>query len=203
MRKILVFGICVLLAAGLLWGGSVILDRKMLDSDLVRLHIVAQSDSEEDQAVKLRVRDAVTAYLQDALAGARDSEEARAVLRRELPALEELANRVLAQAGASQTATAQLTREAFDSREYDTFSLPAGVYHSLRITIGQGQGRNWWCVVFPSLCVPATAAEFEDTAREAGMSDALECALTGQEEYRARFYLLELLGRVEIFLSRG
>ena len=93
-----------------------------------------------------------------------------------------------------------LGKEVFDTRYYDTFTLPAGVYEALRITIGEGQGKNWWCVVFPTLCVPATSDGFEDVAAGAGFPDALTSALEGESGYELRFFLLDLLGKWQ---SRG
>ena len=80
---------------------------------------------------------------------------------------------------------------------------PAGIYEALRITIGAGEGHNWWCVVFPALCVGATVSEFEETAHCAGMNDSLTGALAGEESYEARFLVLDALGRLENFLHKG
>ena len=94
-------------------------------------------------------------------------------------------------------------RELFPTREYDTFSLPAGVYDSLRVTIGQGEGHNWWCVAFPSLCLSAASEEFADKAAGAGFPDSLTGALDGEEKYEVRFFLLDALGELEKFLYAG
>lgn len=203
MRKILKRVAFCLLLASLVWCGTVIADRKTLDEELVRLHIVAASDSRADQEVKLRIRDAVTEYLTGAMSDIADAQEAKAYLTEKLPRLEALANRVLEEAGFDDRAVVSLEKEAFDTRVYDTFTLPAGVYDALRITIGEGSGRNWWCVVFPTLCVPATAQGFEETAREAGLEEALACALTGEEGYEVRFFLLDVLGKLENMFHRG
>jgi stage II sporulation protein R len=92
--------------------------------------------------------------------------------------------------------------EEFSKRVYDTFSLPAGLYESLRIIIGEGEGKNWWCVVFPELCLPATSEGFEETASCAGFPDALTAALEGEEGYEIRFFLLDVLGRLENLIHR-
>ena len=171
MRKFMGrIGICFLLAAAV-WGVTLISDREQLNENLIRLHVVANSDSEEDQNVKLQVRDAVTASLQQELENLGDVEAAKAYLQENLPKIEKIANETLAAAGFDQQAVVTLCKEAFDTRYYDTFTLPAGVYESLRIIIGEGQGHNWWCVVFPSLCIPATAKGFEDTAVGAGFTE--------------------------------
>ena len=175
-------------------------DRQKLQNELIRLHVVAASDSEEDQAVKLRVRDAVLESLQAGLTEATDIDAARAYIESQLPRLESVANEALAAAGCSDLATVSLQVEEFAARVYDTFSLPAGLYDSLRITIGEGKGRNWWCVTFPTLCMPATTEGFEAVAAGAGFSEELTGSLTG--EYEVRFYLLDLLGQIENFLHR-
>lgn len=187
--------ICFLLAA-IFWCGSLLSDRRSLSGQLIRLHVVANSDSAEDQQVKLQVRDAVISGIQSDLAKAGDMEEARAYLQENLPKIQRIANGVLKRAGFEEEAVATLCRETFDKRVYDTFSLPAGVYEALRITIGEGEGRNWWCVAFPSLCLPATTSGFEDTAVEAGFSETMTKTLSG-EDCQLRFYLLDALGRLE------
>lgn len=197
MKKLFkALGICFLLAA-LMWGGTLIADRQRLSQELIRLHVVAASDSDEDQELKLRVRDAVTESLGKALSDVRDVEAAKAYLQDNLPKLQALANQVLEQAGSAQKAVVKLCREGFPARDYDTFSLPAGIYESLRIVIGEGEGHNWWCVVFPGLCTPETQAEFTDTAAVAGFPRSLTGALSGEEKYEIRFFLLDQLGKLE------
>lgn len=195
-------GLCFLLAV-LVWTGTVIADRQLLRQELVRLHVVAASDSEEDQALKLRVRDAVTESLQEGLRDLTDPEKAKAYIQENLPGLQRTASRVLQEAGCDDEVTVSLGPEAFEKRVYDTFALPAGVYESLRITIGEGEGKNWWCVVFPSLCVPATSEGFDDAASCAGFPDSLTGALQGGEGYELRFFLLEAMGRIENLLYGG
>ena len=188
--------LCFLLAA-FFWCGALIGDRQLLRQELIRFHVVAASDSGEDQAVKLRVRDAVLESMQQELRNIGDMAQAKAYLQENLPRIRDIANRVLTQAGFPPDAAVTLCPEAFDTRVYDTFALPAGIYESLRITIGEGEGKNWWCVVFPSLCLPATAQGFEAVAAGAGFEDALLGALEGKEPYEVRFYLLDLLGKLE------
>lgn len=195
-------GICLILAA-LVWCGTLLSDRQKLNEDLIRLHVVANSDSQADQEIKLRVRDAVVSSLQSDLAKVADVEEAKAYLRENLAKIQQIANDVLEKAGFDGEAVVTLCREAFDTRYYDTFTLPAGIYESLRITIGEGSGHNWWCVVFPTLCLPATTEGFADTAAGAGFSDSLTGALTGEAEYEIRFCLLDELGKLETQFFRG
>ena len=192
--------VCALLT-GLVWCGTVIADRERLNEELIRLHVVANSDTSEDQELKLLVRDAVITSLRQALADVQETQQAKEYLKENLPKLQELANKTLDAAGSTQRAVVTLCREGFPTRQYDTFSLPAGVYKALRITIGEGEGKNWWCVVFPSLCLPQTSQGFTDTAAGAGFPEALSGALSGEEPYQIRFYLLDKLGELEKILT--
>ncbi len=158
---------------------------------LIRLHVVANSDAAEDQRVKLVVRDAVLAEAGALLA---DASDARAAIAGGLPQLEAAANAALRAEGSADTARVSFRRELFPTRVYSTFSLPAGVYPSLRVTLGEGNGHNWWCVIFPSLCTPATADGFAAAAAAGGFTQA-EIALMTQadESYSVKFRSLELL----------
>lgn len=197
MRKFAKFVSTLLLIAAAFYLGTISSDKQVLSERLIRLHVVADSDSAEDQAMKLRVRDAITAELESVLENLPDVDAAKAYLQEHLPELEQVANDVLRAAGNGCQAVVTLAKEAFPSREYDTFTLPAGVYESLRVTIGSGEGKNWWCVVFPSLCVSATTDGFEDAAVGAGFSDRLSGTLAGKQEYKVRFFLLDCFGWVE------
>lgn len=179
------------------WMGGLIADRERLRQDILRLHVVAASDSEKDQAVKLRVRDAVLGSLRQGLSDLTDVEQAKAYVEEMLPKIEKAANQVLAEAGFADTVQVSLTEWEFPEREYDTFSLPAGVYNALRVVIGEGEGQNWWCVVFPELCMGATTEEFREMS---AFSDDLNDTLTGQ--YEIRFWLLDKLGQIENFFHR-
>jgi len=174
------------------WG--IVTDSQVLHDQLLRLHVVGASNSKEDQDVKLLVRDAVLASLEEGLEDLTDPQEAYDYVQRMLPKVESAANRCLKAAGFSDTVAVSLTEEAFPTREYDTFSLPAGVYKALRVVIGEGEGKNWWCVVFPQLCV-GTEAEFVETANVAGLDRELTGTLEG--DYELRFWLLEKLGEVK------
>jgi stage II sporulation protein R len=201
MFKLLKTCIFCLLAAFLVWFGTVLADRQALNDNVIRFHVVANSDSEEDQAVKLQIRDTVMDYLEPIIGELPTAEEAKAWLQEHLEEIKKIADAVLKQHGFSKTASVSLRQEAFDTRFYDTFTMPAGTYDALRITVGEGQGQNWWCVVFPQLCLPAVSEDFEDTAAGAGFSDSLTGALEG--EYQVRFFLLDCLGWLENFLFRS
>ena len=172
-----------------IYGWGIVTDSQALHDELLRLHVVGASDSVEDQDVKLRVRDAVLQSLEEGLKQVTDPQAAYDYVARMLPKVEEAANRALAAAGFSDTVAVSLTEEAFPTRDYDTFSLPAGVYKALRVVIGEGEGKNWWCGVFPQLCM---GEEFVETA---SLSGELSQTLTG--EYEIRFWLLEKFGEMK------
>ena len=202
MFKLLRLTVTCLLIYGAFCLGGIMQDRQTLSDDVIRLHVVAASDSEEDQAVKLRIRDAVVEKLSDAMDAVPSAADAKAFLAEHLDEIEETANQVLAQAGFLDTVTVSLGTEAFDTRVYDTFTLPAGVYESLRIVVGEGEGKNWWCVVFPSLCVPQTTHDFADAAVGSGFSDTLASTVSNEEGYEIRFFLLDCLGRLQNLFHR-
>lgn len=200
MKKIAKLVVSGLLLSAAFWLGTVASDKAVLSQDLIRLHVVADSDSAEDQRIKLQVRDAIIEELESVMADLPDVESAKVYLQEHLPELEKIANDVLHSLNAGCQAVVSFAKEAFPTREYDTFTLPAGVYESLRVTIGSGEGQNWWCVVFPNLCISATSDGFEDAAVGAGFSDRVTGTLSGQREYKVRFFILDCFGWVENWL---
>lgn len=199
MFKMIKIALILALAGAMLYFGTVISDKKQLRDSVLRLHVIANSDSQADQEVKLKVRDAVLEEVNGHLDSAMTKQQAREVLEGKLKELEEVANMVLRQEGMTDIATVTLGREEYPTREYDTFTLPAGVYDSLIVSIGEAKGQNWWCVVFPSLCLPAVGSDAADVAAGAGFSDSLSGAITGREGYQVRFFLLDWLGKIENF----
>ena len=183
--------------AAILWGVDVWMDRQLLSEELIRLHVVANSDTQEDQDLKLQVRDAIAEYLQENLPQNASKEETMAFLSMRIPELTETANRTLEETGSTDRAVVTLTREPFPKRLYESFALPAGVYDSLRIHIGQAQGQNWWCVVFPSLCLPAAGEEEQEVG--VTFDEPLAGALEGEKPYQVRFFLLDCLGWLQNF----
>ena len=195
-------GICFLFAV-CFWCGTLLSDRQRLDQELIRLHVVANSDTQEDQVRKLQVRDAITKSLEDDLGNITDVQQAKQYLQEKLPYIRNLAERTLQQLGCEDAVSVSLCREAFDTRIYDTFTLPAGVYNALRIVIGEGQGKNWWCVVFPGLCIPAASDGVSDVAAGAGFPASLQNSLTGEAGYELRFGILDAMGKLENILFAG
>ena len=159
-----------------------------LSGKLVRLHVIAASDEEAEQALKLRVRDAVLEYLSPRLIRASDSSQARAILREELEGV-----RLAAESAAEgRHVTVSLSRESYPTKSYEGFTLPAGKYESLRITLGEGKGHNWWCIVFPPVCL--SASQGGTLEQQLGEEDFR--LVSEDEGYELRFRVLELWGEL-------
>lgn len=197
MKKIIKISLCLVALATVLWMADIWQDKKDLQENLIRLHVVANSDSQKDQQIKLQVKDAIVAYLQPLVDNFTDKEQTMEFIAENLSSIECVANQTLAELGETKRATVKLGTESFQTREYETFSLPSGVYDSLRIQIGEGDGKNWWCVVFPSLCLPATSEGFQDTAVSAGFSEELGNTLSSGRNLR--FFILDCFGKIENF----
>lgn len=194
----LVLGLLVTLCTGA-WLGR---EQAELADQVIRLHVIANSDSEEDQALKLEVRDRILERAQALYPEHATLEEARAALEESLPELSRIGEQTVKAAGYDYPVTAELTQCWFPTKEYEDFALPAGDYTALRIVIGEGQGQNWWCVAFPPLCLGAASQSVEEAA-QAGYFDADQTALiTGESEgYVLKFKGMELLGELKQFLA--
>lgn len=183
----LLIGVTVLLVTGA-WAANT---QGELADRVVRLHVTANSDSAEDQALKLKVRDAVLARTEELLKASADRAEAAARLTAALPELERLAEETAAAGGFACGVTAELAETSFPTKEYDGFALPAGRYLALRIVIGEGAGQNWWCVVFPPLCT-AAASEVPETALAAGLTEDQVSLITEEDGgYALKFKVVE------------
>lgn len=171
---------------------------------VIRLHVLANSDSDEDQALKLKVRDGILSTAAGLVEGCTDFESAREALAGALPELRDAALGVLRREGSDYDVRVTLTREEYPTREYRGVTLPAGEYTSLRVLIGEAAGHNWWCVLFPQLCV-TTASEggevgdftiLDDTEPlvEAGLTPSQIELITGDSpRVTVKFRLLEWL----------
>ncbi|MBR2730737.1 MAG: stage II sporulation protein R [Clostridia bacterium] len=160
-----------------------------LRRDVVRLHVLAHSDAAADQAVKLRVRDALLESGSALFSGAATPETAAAILESQRAGLEQTANRVLAGAGMPYRARLTLTREFFTTRSYGAITLPAGRYLAVRVILGDGAGQNWWCVMFPPLCLPAAS---ESRTAERMFTPSENAVLHADETVEIRLKVVEL-----------
>lgn len=205
-RKCIVEMVFLLILAALFaWGTALEKQQQRISDGMLRLHVVANSDSKDDQAIKIEVRDAVLAAAEKILTGSESVDEARAVLKNNLDALEEASNLTLERLGSRETASVTLERELFGTRHYDGFSLPGGYYDALRVTIGTGEGKNWWCVVYPQICMASTTEQQEAVAVMGGMKAEDVAILQAQtSEYELKFKTLELFENIlSWFRSRG
>lgn len=186
----MLLALCITLCAGT-WASA---RSEALSDALVRLHVIAVSDEAEEQEIKLRVRDSVLAYLEPRLEGADDAAEARELISAELDGIKAAAET----AAEGREVSVTLSREYYPTRDYGSFALPAGSYESLRVVLGEGEGHNWWCVVFPPLCL--SAAETENALETLGGDSAQ--LLSGEGEGVVfKFRLLELWGELMEYLG--
>ena len=151
--------------------------------DTIRLHVLANSDTIEDQLLKLDVRDAILAALPATVTQAETPQQAARALQNALPALQAAANKTLLAAHSGQPAAVRLEQFDFAAKDYGTFALPAGSYTALRVELGKAQGHNWFCVLYPALCVSGATAEYPTEAENALVFG----------KYEVRFALLDAL----------
>lgn len=164
-----------------------------ISNDVFRLHILANSDSNYDQSVKLKVRDRVLEYSKSLFESASSKEEAESLISQNLDDITRVAQNELQNLGCDKTVKAEIKKMYFTTRYYDSYTLPSGMYDALRITIGSGKGHNWWCVMYPSICVSA-ASEQDEKAKQA--LDDGEYDIIKNEKYSYKFKVVELFEKL-------
>ena len=140
----------VIMIICVIYGGAT---QKQISDNVVRLHIVANSDSAEDQDLKLKVRNAILKHMQEKYPNGATRDEAAAYLKESLPLIKEIASGVVKENGSNVTVDAKYGVYSFPTKEYDGLALPAGMYEAVRVELGAAEGQNWWCIMFPPLCV--------------------------------------------------
>lgn len=164
---------------------------------VVRLHVLANSDSEEDQALKLKVRDTILAYTSPKVIDSESRDEAIKILQGELEAIENMARQVIIDEGYDYSVEVTLTLEEYPTRNYESMSFPSGEYISLRVLIGEAEGENWWCVLFPPLCLSAASekSDNEEAFIAVGLNSDQYKIITETEntKYYLRFKILEAI----------
>ena len=163
--------------------------------DTLRLHILANSDSKDDQALKIRVRDYILTEYGSRLRSGGSIDEAKEEISVILPEIEADVSEKIAEWGYKYTVRATLSEEWYETREYEDFTLPAGYYCSLRVIIGNGEGKNWWCVMYPPLCMEMAC---EDAPWDDGVINYTkeEFSLITSGKYNIKFKILEEVSRV-------
>ena len=171
-------------------------ERAVYDT-VVRLHVLANSDSDADQALKLKVRDGVLEAAAPYVGECKTQAEAVEALTAHLTDLEAVASAVISSEGCDYPVTVLLGEEDYPTRVYESCAFPAGTYVSLRVLIGSGEGQNWWCCLFPPLCLSAATAkqDNEDAFIQVGLTKDQYGIITetGKTKYKVRFKLLEVL----------
>ena len=163
-------------------------------NEVLRIHVIANSDSEFDQSLKLKVRDAVLTEGADIFDGSVNVENAVEKITPNIDRLERAANEVIAENGVDYKAVVSLEKTYFGTRTYEDVTLPAGKYLAVKVVIGSGEGKNWWCVMFPPMCIPAAADREE-------LSDVLssdgEKLVMKNPKYEPRFKIIEVYEKIK------
>lgn len=168
-----------------------------LRQNVLRLHIIANSDTEADQELKLKIRDEILSQTGGMFANADSLLQAEYETEKHLAQFSQIANRVIKENGFDYKAEVSLGDCFFETRHYNTFSLPAGNYRSLIIKLGKAEGKNWWCVIFPSVCVPAAA----DSNLRQSVSDNSANVAEQSDRYVIRFKTVEIYEKIKSFFS--
>lgn len=177
------FLLLVVAAACVIAGGKQYQQYKMTEEiaeKIIRFHVLANSDTEEDQKLKLEVRDAIGAFMQPRLSNVTDIEDSRQIVRESIPDIEQKAEEVITENGYTYTVSATLSNIDFPEKTYGPYTFQAGNYEALEVVIGKGEGHNWWCVMYPNLCFFNSTYEVVDEEAE----KSLERILT-PEEYQS------------------
>lgn len=167
-----------------------------LRQNVLRLHIIANSDSGADQDLKLKIRDAILSETGNIFSNAKNLEGAEEKVKQNLKKFEEIAKRIIKENGFDYTAKASIGERFFETRHYENFSLPAGNYRSLIIDLGESKGKNWWCVIYPTVCLPAASADLREAVNENSAQIAEQ-----SERYVIRFKIVEIYEKLKLKLS--
>ncbi len=188
--KALIGGVCLCLLFSMCGFGR---DCREIRNKVVRLHILANSDSAEDQALKLKVRDAVTQAASGWLDGANGEGEALQMAREYLPQLEAIAQQTVYEQGYAYPVKATVCEMFFETRAYGEVTMPAGVYDAVRFEIGEAEGENWWCVIYPPMCIGSAVKE--QTLTDV-LSDREMTVVNSGRGYAVRFKIVEVFERI-------
>ena len=164
-----------------------------IPNNVFRFHILANSDTEEDQALKLKVRDKVLERTKILFDTANSKSDAEEFVKANLETIEEIAQNEVYKNGYNYPVKAEIVNMHFDTRHYESYTLPAGMYDALRITIGNAKGHNWWCVMYPSICI-STADEGKDRAKDVLSDDEYSVVTDDKVEYK--FFIVELFQKI-------
>ena len=169
-----------------------------ISNEVLRIHILANSDSQADQNLKLKVRDEILAYSEELFNSANSKEEAEKIVQENLAEIIAVAQKKVYDEGYDYKVNAEITNMYFTTRYYEQFTMPSGMYDALRVTIGEGEGQNWWCVMYPSICLSASI-ESDEKAKESFTDNQYDIVSSG--EYQYRFKVVEIFEKITSFFA--
>ena len=190
-KRLLIFTFCVI-GLTVLLGFLPIHGETDVYGSVLRLHVLASSDSQEDQALKLKVRDAVLSETEELFKDCKTRDQARTVIESNMSLISKTAQDTVYENGYDIPISVTLLEEEYPTRNYESCCFPAGEYLSLKIVLGEGEGQNWWCVLFPPMCLSA-ASDNSEAFAQVGLTGDQYNIITEQEspKYKIRFKLLE------------
>lgn len=197
MKKSIIFAMGLLMSILITNCSAVVRDGRNLDglrNSVLRLHILANSDSEHDQNLKIKVRDALLES--DIFDGADSLETAEQIAQNNLDKIIETAENVLSENGCNLPVTAEIADVVFDERVYGDITMPSGEYRALRVKIGSAEGKNWWCVMYPPLCIPAACDVEEDKSAEEVFSESELDIMYHPKKYEVRFAIWDKIKEI-------
>ncbi len=175
-------------------------DCRDIRQEVLRLHVIANSDSAEDQALKLAVRDALLKKSDEIFSGGETKESSEKAVCQNLSLMLETAEAVLRENGVDESVCVSVGKSRFPTRSYSSITLPAGEYDALRVVIGEGKGKNWWCVMFPPLCLPA--AEEKEPLDDVLNESELELVQSAPK-FEIRFWFVEKFEELKARFKNG
>ncbi len=163
-----------------------------IEENVLRLHIIANSDSEKDQSLKLMVRDGILSEYSDVFKNLDGIDEIVSTAKEHLSEIEKTAEKIIRENGFFYDVSCEVVKMDFDKKDYESFTMPKGFYNALRIKIGKAEGKNWWCVMYPPLCIPATT---EPDLSEYLTEEEIDI-ITNPKRYEVRFKCVEIYEKI-------
>lgn len=191
--------VCVVIAVHMFNGYKQTSIQKGIAEKIIRFHVIANSDSEVDQRIKLQVKEQVVTAMEPMLAEADSVEEVRSIIEEHMEEIEQIAQAALIQQGSTAVASAELTNCYFPVKTYGEYTFPDGEYEALRIVIGKGEGKNWWCVMYPRLCFvdslySVVPEQSKKELKKQLSDDEYEAILKGEKKVKVKWKILEIFG---------
>lgn len=180
-------------------------EQNKIETDLFRLHVLANSDEEYDQNLKLEVRDALLMESGELFKDSKNASESMKIAKENLDEFEEIARKVIAEKGYSYDVTCEVKKVNFDTRVYGEITVPAGEYNALQVKIGEAKGKNWWCVMFPPICLESISSS-TDVLNEAFLDGTLTkeeiTVLENPENYEIKLYSVEIFEKLKSYFKK-